>query len=427
MQAFLEVLEARRGIRFGLARVRRCLGALGDPQTKFLTVHVTGTKGKGSTASMLHSILGEGGVRTGLFTSPHLLDFRERFVVDGRQVAEGEMLEAHLAVGEASLWGTIPPLTYFEWSTAMAFWLFARKGVAVAVVEVGLGGRLDATRVAGGPLTLLTRIGYDHQDYLGDTLESIAREKAALIVRGGAAITVPQEEEVIRVIRETAARRKATCRILSPADVLVHATDARGTSFDLLGGERVRRGLHVPLPGRHQATNAALAVAAAEALARRGYTLGDEAIRRGLAATRLPGRLEFVGRDPLTVVDGAHNPEAMEALAAFLGEAFPRQRVTMVLGILRDKDYRSMLRLVLPHAGDLFVAPCRSPRTLSGEALAAAAREAGHRRVEVRPTITAALHDAIRAAGPAGTVLVTGSFFTAAEGMETLDAHQGGA
>jgi dihydrofolate synthase/folylpolyglutamate synthase len=261
MLDFLWPIQGRLGVRFGLKNIRECLRRLGRPERRFLSVHVAGTKGKGSTAAVLHAILDAAGHRAGLYISPHLVDFRERFVVGRQMAGPDEMVDVFQDVARATRRGQDPPLTFFEWCTAMAFLLFARRGVEVAVLEAGMGGRLDATRAAGGPLALFSLIGLDHQAYLGDTPEAIAREKAGLMTRGGAAVTAPQAPGVMDVLRRRAAVLGVELVCLGEtARLFVHGTDLGGVVFDLvLPGRRLPR-LFCPLPGRHQAGNAALAV-----------------------------------------------------------------------------------------------------------------------------------------------------------------------
>ncbi len=420
MLDFLWPIQGRLGVRFGLRNIGECLRRLGRPERRFLSAHVAGTKGKGSTAAILQAILDAAGHRTGLYTSPHLLDFRERFVV-GRSMAEhGELVEVFREVARVTGGGQDPPLTFFEWCTAMAFLLFARRGVEVAVLEAGMGGRLDATRAAGGPLALFSLIGLDHQAYLGETPEAIAREKAGLMTRGGHAITAAQTPGVTRVLRRRAAALGVELISLEEMSRLtVHGTDLAGVSFDLvLPGRRLAR-LFCPLPGRHQAGNAALAVAGLGCLERLGFGADDRAVAAGLASVRWPGRLETAGEAPTVILDAAHNPDSMRSLTAFLGEVFPGRPPAFVLGILADKDIPGMMRVLAPLSPDVWLAPCRSDRAAGVDAMAAAAAAAGLRIAGTGADVAAALEQA-RRSRPEGPVVVTGSLFTVAEAKAAL-------
>jgi dihydrofolate synthase/folylpolyglutamate synthase len=421
MLEFLYGLQALRGMRFGLGSIREALGRLGNPQRHFRSVHVAGTKGKGSTAALLQSILHEAGHRAALYTSPHLVDFGERFRIGREQAREEEILASFREVARACGGGDDPPLTFFEWCTAMAFVLFARRGVSVAVLEAGLGGRLDATRAAGGSLVLMSRIGLDHQAYLGHTVRAIAGEKAGLIGRGAMVVTAPQQPAALEVIRARSdAAGGRLVRLDRAARLTVHGTDLDGVSFDLrVPGRRLPR-LWCPLPGRHQAVNSALAVLGALALDEGGWRVPDQAIRRGLAACGWPGRLEAFGEDPVVILDGAHNVDSARALAEYLREVFPGVPLRLVLGILADKDVRGIMRALAVLPARLYLAPCRSARTAPPETLAAAARSAGLPVQGLFGTVTAALTSARREAAPVEPVVVAGSLFAAAEARSFL-------
>lgn len=422
MARFLLALQHARGIRPGTARMDACLRRLGSPQAAFATVHVVGTKGKGSTAAMLHAILRAQGIVAALYTSPHLIDFTERFRVGDADVSWDDLAAAFREVHLATRGGADPPLTFFEWCTAMAFVLFARRGVKVAVVEAGMGGRWDATRSAAGQLVLVTRIGLDHTEQLGRTPERIAIEKASIMAPGATVLTARQLPDVENVIRRVVRRRGGACR---PADSICsavpHGTDVSGVCFDLLlaGGGRLYR-LHIPLPGLHQAGNAALAAAGARVLAERGTAIGEEAIRTGLATVRWPGRLEILGDGPGVLLDGAHNRDSAEVLAAFLAEAFPGERLALVLGILADKDVQAILGALGRLPVRVYAAPCPNPRTLPAEVLAAEARKAGLPVAGVHRSVTAALDAARLHAGGAAPVVVTGSLYAVAEARARL-------
>ena len=372
------------GVSFGLDRVRLALERLGWPERRFRAVQIAGTNGKGSTAAFLDSILRVAGLHTGLFTSPHLCRFSERIRVDGREV-EGE----RLGQLDESVAATGVPLTYFEISAVLAFLAFAEAEVDLAVLETGLGGRLDATTASRPLACAITSIAFDHQDLLGNTLQEIAHEKAC-IARPGVPLflgPLPSEAmaEVERVAREA------------------------GSPLRRLGVDFVVPDFPLALAGAHQASNAALAVALAnEVASSMGRELQPEVVKRGLAETRWPGRLERVATDVL--LDCAHNAEGAAALAAALPAA-PRR--ALVVSIVQGKDVAAMLAALCPHFD--FVVATRSPseRSLSPEDLAALVPRDGGRRVEVAadPGLAVARARALMAGAPNGLVVVAGSIF----------------
>ena len=413
-----------------LDRMRRLLELLDDPDQAYGVVHVVGTKGKGSTAAMIASGLRAGGYRTGLFTSPHLVDYRERVQVDGALIspaAFAAIIDGCLrpAVQRLQAAGERAPL-HFELLCGLAFEHFRRSGVRIAVVEAGLGGRLDATNaVSDVAETVITTIGHDHMAVLGDTLDKIAGEKAAVIRTGGRVVSAPQRPEaravVERVCRERGATLSSIGRDWRVENVVERAED---TLFDLQGSH----GLHarydkldIPLAGAHQAINAAVAVAALTGLGQDYPRLDEGAIRQGLAATRWPGRLQLVAGNPLVILDAAHNRESAAALAAALGRLYPRQPFALVVAVFRDKDAADILAPLLPLASHVVVASAGHPRALPAADLAAAVNALDSRTVvEEAPSVAAALERARALAGPAGRVLVTGSLRTVGEAMVHL-------
>ena len=436
--AYLQGLS-RFGMRLGLERMRWLLQRLGSPQEAFAVVHVAGTNGKGSTAAMLAAMARAAGLRVGLYTSPHLLRFHERIVVDGRPISPEELAEAFEAVREAvEAQGEPPAPTHFEFTTAMAFWHMARAGVELAVVEVGLGGRLDATNVVRPCLCILTPIGPDHTQVLGDTLAQIAAEKAGIVKAGVPVVTAPQPGEAMEVI----VRR---CRELgSPLYRVGEPGEPDGASapyrfrvleVSLTGGQLTVEGpggwrleaARVALAGRHQLLNAATALAAAHRLAEAGWPLAEAALREGLASVRWPARLQVLGQRPWLVLDGAHNPPAAQALASAVQELFGRPAPVLVVGMLAEKDTAGVLR-ALVHRGAFVVSTrSRSARTepAAPEALARLALDLGAgRAVAVTPAARAVATGvaAARALGSEGPVVVAGSLYLAAEVLAALEA-----
>lgn len=420
----------RFGWRPGLETIERLLALVGDPHLRIPTVHVGGTNGKGSTAAMLAAILRAAGYRTGLYTSPHLLSFTERIRVDGRPIGETEVadLTAELSGVCAGRFaeGPAPPPpgalshpTFFELTTAMAFLHFLRQGVEIAVVEVGLGGRLDATNAIRPRAALLTNVGFDHREYLGDTLEAIALEKAG-IIKPGVPILTAAAGEVLAVFRRVAAERGAPFSAVAES----HAWRLReaglgGLEFDLSGPAGRYGALRLPLAGAHQLLNAVLAVAGAETLAGQGLGCGEAAIRAGLGAVRWPGRLQLVPGSPRLILDGAHNPPGTATLAEFLAAQRPDLgRLVLVFGVLRDKEWRVMLPRLLPLADAVVLTRPPSERAEEPAAVRAAYPELPGLRVEA--DVARAIESARTLAGPAGSVVVTGSLYTVAAAFQVL-------
>jgi len=339
--AYLDSLKGR-GIQPGLGPVRRLLERLGSPQGRWKSILVGGTNGKGSIAAILAAILQAAGYRVGLYTSPHLVDFRERIRVDGAMIPEAALRDRIREVRREDL----EAVTYFEFATALAFLHFARCRVDVAVLEVGMGGRLDATNVVWPELSIISNIAMDHAKYLGRRLEDIAREKAGIIRRGGVCITAARQAPVLAVIEKVCRRKKA--RLLRVGrEIRIRAKT--GGSFDFQGPALAMTNLVLSLKGPHQRENMACALGAAGILRGRGFEIADEAVRTGLSAVRWKGRLEIVAKHPTVLLDGAHNPAGAAALRKALGE-FTYRRLILVLGILADKDYRGMIRRLAPLA-----------------------------------------------------------------------------
>jgi dihydrofolate synthase / folylpolyglutamate synthase len=355
--ATLERLRSlsRHGVHLGLERMERTLDRLGSPQRAFPSLHVAGTNGKGSTSAMLDACLRRAGLRTGLYTSPHLCRFTERIQVDGREIARGALsryVDRALAVE--------PALTFFEAATVAAFCCFAEERVEIAVVETGLGGRLDATNVITPLVSVITRLGLDHTELLGLDLASVAREKAGILKPGVPALSAPAAPEAERVVSERASALGCRLRVAGRDFSLVEEEQRL-----VYRGAAVLDGLRLALAGDHQRENAALCLAALEELRAQGRHIPDAALREGLAAVRWPGRLEQV--DDRHLLDGAHNPDGARALARALGE---RRDLCLVVGILGPKDPRPVLEPLLPHAGRVVFTRPRSERAIPPEELA---------------------------------------------------------
>lgn len=408
-----------REAEWELGRVERLLSEAGDPQLAYPSLHVGGTNGKGSVAALLSSVLRRRGLRVGLYTSPHLVRFRERYAVDGRPAAEDELLKA-----AASLRGGIVShgLTFFEAATVLAFELFRREGVEAAVVEVGLGGRLDATNVLRPEVAAVTNVALDHAEYLGADLSAIAREKAAIAKPGVPFVTTETDPRVLEVLRSVAEERGAEFHAVDPARELEGVeTGPDGTAFEV-GTEawgRVR--VRVPLAGRHQAVNGLLAL---RVLERTGSRLRPEAdeLLDGLAAVRWPGRFQVVGaRGRTWVLDVAHNPAGVRTLAGALDELDPPRPRIVLVGILGDKDWKAMLPPLFAGAdAAILTQPPAAPEHRRWDPEAALAEVEAPPRTEIVPDFGRALDRAVRGSGPEGTVVVTGSHYTVGAALRAL-------
>ncbi len=404
---------AEEGLRFlasrspstvvlGLERMHQALEELGHPELPLRSVQVAGTNGKGSTCAFLEAMLRAAGHRVGLYTSPHLIRVNERFVVGGVAIDDQalgmrivEVLRKSPAAAEA---------TYFELATLVALEHFVREGVDVAVLEVGLGGRLDATTAARPRLTALTRVGMDHLEFLGDTLEAIAREKAAIFRKGVPGVVGEQRPEALATIE--------TCASWVGAPLSV---EGRDFSLDGLGRYRgpdlALDGLALGLHGEHQHHNAAVAITCAVLLSRQGLAVGPEAIRTGLQRTRWPGRLEQVAGHPPLLLDGAHNEDGVTALVASLdAPPYAGRPMHLVFGVVSDKRVEPMLRVLLPRCASASLTGVPTPRSLDPAGYLAVARTLC-RVVDVAPSPEEALARARARADPEGWVLVAGSLY----------------
>lgn len=413
-------------MKLGLEGTGRLLDALGRPQEAYARVQIAGTNGKGSTAAMLDSVCRAAGLRAGLYTSPHLVSITERVRVAGAEISPREFARAATLVRAAAeevgrAAGALP--TFFEQVTALALVAFREAGVELAILETGLGGRLDATTAAGASVVGLTPVALDHQEYLGQTLREIAAEKAAVVRRGttAAAVVSAQEPEAEAVIlarcRECGVEPRRTDGRLRVEGV---TADGRAVvTLDALGERRA--GVRLALRGRHQVENAAVAVALAEALGERGLPVTPEAIARGLESAEHPGRLELREGAPAVLLDGAHNPAGARALREYLDE-FVRPPVTLVFGAMREKDAGEVGRLLFPAARRLVLTEAESPRSARAEELVRAIpREAVLSTISLAPRARDALTIA-RSITPAdGTVCVTGSLYLVGEVKKLLE------
>jgi dihydrofolate synthase/folylpolyglutamate synthase len=404
----------RFGMKPGLTRITRLLGALGNPQDSFACVHVVGTNGKGSTASILSSILSAGGHRTGLFTSPHLISFTERIRTNGAEISEEAVARLAGRVMAAAPEGT----TFFEIITALAALHFAEAGVRLAVFEAGMGGRLDATNALNGVLGVITPVSLDHTDYLGSRIAQIAVEKAGICKAGSPMVSARQHPEAARVIERQA--QELACPLYRCGD----AFDAgwQGERLWYRGLAVSLDGLSPGVSGHYQAGNTACALAAAELLSTAGFPLAPQALRDGVERASWPGRMEIFPGSPRLLLDGAHNPAGAAALAEALVE-IPRQRLLMVVGVMGDKELSGVLGPLLPLADTVFAVAPAIDRALPAAQLASFCRSSGVRAHQAG-SVARGIELAREAAGPDDLILICGSLFTVGEARGILLSRQ---
>lgn len=410
---------------YDLRRLEELLAHFDNPQFKIRAVHITGTKGKGSTAAMVASVLEAAGYRTGLYTSPHLLTMRERIRINDTLISEGEFVSvferlepAIRVVNERANYGKI---TTFELLTAMAFIYFTEKKTDFQVLEVGMGGTYDATNVIKSPeVCIITSISYDHIEVLGNTLTEIANEKCGIIKPECVVVSAPQVAEAADVIRHICSKRGAQLIEVG------NAVSWRGVDFDInsqqfvVGGRLANYNLSIPLLGDHQLVNAATAVAAIEVMRERGFKIDEDSIAIGLSGINWPGRFQIIGRNPLVVLDGAHNTDSAQKLIHTIVHYTRFEKIVLVIGISADKDIAGIISSLAPVIGVAVITRSRNPRAMSPGRIAAELD-----RINIKTVITEdvpeALTRAVALAGPSGMVCVTGSLFIVAEALEIAD------
>ncbi|HZR32540.1 MAG TPA: folylpolyglutamate synthase/dihydrofolate synthase family protein [Terriglobales bacterium] len=424
--------------KFDLEHMRVLLGAMGHPEKKFPAVLIAGTNGKGSTAATLAAILHAAGYRTALYTSPHLIRLNERIRVGGREINDAEFAKVHDRVEEIANGlvraGELPwHPSFFEMLTAIAFGYFALSKVDIAVLEVGMGGRLDATNVVEPRLSVITDISLDHQKFLGNTVGEIAREKAGIIRAGGAVVTLPQHPEANDVIGNTILERQARAVSAVPyvppvspgSEVYIrgNGTSERSgrSSYPLtVLGERIQ--VQSPLIGRHQLRNVALAIAAAVELNQHGFKVTAAQVERGIRDTHWPARFHILPATkdmPELVLDVAHNPAGAWALRSALSERYDDRPKTMIFGAMRDKAVHEMEEILFPVTEHVIATQAENPRSATPEEIREAAQRTGA-DVETAENVPAAIARARSLAKPNGVVVITGSIYLVGEAMRAL-------
>ncbi|SFM96215.1 bifunctional folylpolyglutamate synthase/dihydrofolate synthase [Thermodesulforhabdus norvegica] len=401
------------GIKFGLNKTENLLERLGNPHRLLRCIHIGGTNGKGSVAAMISSVLSEHGYRVGRYTSPHLVRFTERFCIDGSEVSPELVIESYRRVSSCFLPDADPP-TFFEVTTAMAFDIFKRAEVDFAVIEVGMGGRLDATNVIKPEVSIITNVAMDHQEFLGCTLASIAREKAGIIKERVPVVTGAKQPLVQGIIKATCYRKRAPIRLLGEH----FRFRKEGNLLHYFGYSKQIKNLYLSLAGDHQKVNASVALAALEVLEERGLIrLKEDLIRSALRKVRWPARLEVLDENPLTILDGAHNPQGAETLKQALRTSFSFKNLHLVLGIMADKDIKGIFRRLLPEAETVIFTRPRYVRAADPETLRRIARPYTS-RFYVIPDVREAISYARREAEPDDLICITGSLYFAGEVKE---------
>ena len=404
----------RFGIKLGLSTIRRILEELGNPQDHFGCIHVAGTNGKGSIASGIASILNAAGYRTGLYTSPHLVTFNERISINGRHISDAGVVAAYEAVKNVHHGSREP--TFFEFATAMAFYDFDRKGVDWAVIETGMGGRLDATNIVKPVVSIISNLSLEHQDYLGNTLAQIAAEKGGIIKEGVPVVTGVKQPGALSILNDIADAKSAPVFRLGKEFKVRRKS---GGTFSFFGIHNQWSDMKTSLMGRHQIDNAAISLAACELLSRTGASISERDCRQGLSDLHWPGRLEIVSESPRIILDGAHNLVAARNLAAFLAQETNQRPITMVIGILDDKPYKAMLSALLPIAQKVIFTRPQIDRGLPPETLYTEARKYG-KDITLLPDVHQAVQQAVSHAAPNDVICIAGSLYVIGEAKVCL-------
>ncbi len=417
MNRYSETLEylyglEKSGIVFGLDNISWILGLIGNPHNLLKAIHVGGTNGKGSVARMASAIMQEAGYTVGCYTSPHLVSFTERITVNNVQISEEETVALAAFIRErVETADRARSFTFFDFTTALAFEYFKRNKVDFAVIEVGLGGRLDSTNVIRPLVSVITNVDLDHTDYLGGSIREIAREKAGILKQGVPCVTGALGE-ALEIIREEARQK-------SPLFVLNETFHYRKMADQVMfyqGLNNIFSGLRVNLAGDHQLANCALALCALELLTPEGFTAAEDTVRRALAKVTWPGRLEIVRERPLILLDAAHNPHGAKALASYLRTHYADRRKILVFGVMKDKDFASMLAELTPLAHEIVLTRPRTDRAALPEKLVPFARNG-----VTTETIDEALKRAKERAHEDDLIIITGSFYTIGEARRLID------
>lgn len=400
----------RKGTKPSLNRVRQLLGMLDDPHKKLKYIHIAGTNGKGSTAAMTASILQKAGYKTGLFTSPYIYRFNERIQIDGKQIPDETVcrLTERLSALAAQM-DEMP--TEFDFVTAMAMVYFAAEHCDIVVLEVGVGGALDATNIIDTPeVAVITNIGLDHTDLLGDTVEEIAAVKAGIFKAGGSAVVYRAVPSVEQVYESICWEKNVQLKKADFDSLVLHSHDLTGQVFDCGS----RKNLQLPLLGDHQMHNAAVVLAVIDTLKEKGYAISEQNIYDGMACVTWPGRFDIMHKDPLFIIDGGHNPQCIDAMVKNIRDYLLGRRLIVLTGVLADKDYGEMFRPVMPYVQKFVCITPDNPRKMPAQELAAYLQQAGA-QAEAFDTVAEGVRHAMTQAGSDGVVLCFGSLYSIAD------------
>ena len=402
------------GIKFGLSKTENLMAGVGNPHEGRAYIHIAGTNGKGSIAAFLNAVLKEAGYKVGLYTSPHLVRFTERFKINGREISKDRVVDLTNLLRDKTV--EEEPPTFFEFTTAMALVYFAQENTDISIMEVGMGGRLDATNIIWPLITVISNIAMEHQFFLGNRLLDIAKEKAGIIKPRVPVVTGVSKKKVVELFRETCKTKAAP--MIRIGEHVRYRYHCRRLAY--FGTKWRLKDLELGLKGRFQAKNAAIALAALEELDRLGFPVDRDALIKGLKNASWPGRMHILRSNPTVVLDGAHNPKAMQTLAKTVKEEIDHERLIVVIGIMEDKDIKKILKQIVPHADYVIYTRPRYSRAARPEVLYEQGK-ALHRSGSTIGKLEDAIDKAIAMARPKDLVVICGSLFTVGEALSYLD------
>jgi len=405
----------RFGIKLGLSTIKSMMHGLGNPQDKFSCIHVAGTNGKGSIASSIASILKESNYRVGLYTSPHLVRFNERIRINNQPVSDKNIVEAYEALKNISTGKREP--TFFEYSTAMALYEFGKQKVEWAVIETGMGGRLDATNIIKPALAIISNISLEHRMYLGNTIKQIAGEKGGIIKNNIPVVTGAKQKSAVSILKDIAKQKSAPFFHLGDE---FKVRRNKNKTFTYFGIENTWRNLRTGLRGNHQIDNAGLVLAACELLNKNKAEISLKSIQRGLKKNRWPGRLDIVSENPLIILDGAHNIIATRRLVKYLSKNLAGRNITLVAGILDDKPYSSMLKTLCSICNRAILTQPKINRALPPEKLYSAVKQVIS-DIKIIPNVSQAIKHAIKTTPENETICIAGSLYLVGEAIEYFE------
>ena len=410
----------RFGIKLELDTISNILRLLNSPQKNYKIIHIAGTNGKGSIGTYISSILTQSGYKTGLYTSPHLIKFNERFSINGVDVSDDEIVKAYQAVNNVDLGKR--KATFFEIATAMAFYMFSKDRVEFAVIETGMGGRFDATNVVRPQVSVISNLSIEHTDYLGNTIKDLAREKAGIIKRGRPVVTGVTQPSGIEFIKRKAKEKSAPLYIFKK-DFSIRKTP-NSNNFSYQGISHKLKNIETPLKGDHQRDNTALALAALELLQIKGDNnkiFTESNVRKGLKKAKWPGRLDYVLDKPCVIIDGAHNKHASKVLCTYLEKNFKGKKLTSVIGILDDKPYESMLKNLTTISSRIILTKAKIGRSIDPLILKKTAATFSRAELIIMEDVGKACKFAINTSKDSDIVCIAGSLYVAGEAKEKID------